>query len=664
MCGIAGIARQAPSGVTTQSLGRMAAAIRHRGPDGYGFYAGRKVGLAHVRLGVADAGGAGQPLTNEDGQIVVTSTCEVFNHPELRHELESRGHTFRTRCHAEVLVHGYEEWGTELLPRLDGQFAFAIYDRNRETVFVARDRFGVRPLFYAQRNGDFFFGSEIKAILATGEVDAALDQRGLDEVLRLGAARPPRTAFSGIASLEPGTYGIWKDGALWLRHYYELDYPETAEEPDDVIEQLDEIMLRSVGMRLRAEVPVGAYVSGGLDSTIVASLARSASSRPVRSFSITHAIPEYDDSLRQEEVAAAVGSVHTSSVIEMVTIAQSFPDVLWHSETPLLRTAPALMYHLAKLTNESGVKVVVAGDGADEIFLGNDLFKESSVRRFCLRQPASQARQQLFDRVQSGMSGEASAPEGVRRSLLAAAEPNDPLFSHMPRFLGTRIDDFYNPDFKAGLGGIDVIRELRASLPTRFFGWSRTNQAAYLEMTTRFSPYVLSSHGDRMTMAHGVEGRYPFLDHRLFEFASSLPSGSRLRGLRGKEVLTRWASRILPRQREMIGRPRQSAPEIQAFLLPTSPPWIGDHLTSEAISRVGIFSASAVGGLVRRCAATLAASGESEALIGVLSTQLWHHQFIKSALQIAPLPVGKATVLLGDATPVAAANSHYAPKPC
>jgi asparagine synthase (glutamine-hydrolysing) len=664
MCGIAGIARQAPSGITTQALGRMAAAIRHRGPDGYGFYAGRKVGLAHVRLGVTDSGGAGQPLTNEDGQIVVTSTCEVFNHPELRHELEARGHIFRTRCHAEVLVHGYEEWGTELLGRLDGQFAFAIYDRNQETVFVARDRFGVRPLFYAQRNGDFFFGSEIKAILATGEVDAALDQRGLDEVLRLGAARPPRTAFSGIAALEPGTYGIWKDGALWLRHSYELDYPETVEEPDDVIEQLDEIMLRSVGMRLRAEVPVGAYVSGGLDSSIVAFLARSASSHPVRSFSITHAIPEYDDSLLQEEVAAAVGSVHTSSVIEMVTIAQSFPDVLWHSETPLLRTAPALMYHLAKVTKECGVKAVVAGDGADEIFLGNDLFKETSVRRFCLRQPESRLRQRLFDRVQSGMAGESSSPESARRSLLTAAEPNDPLFSHMPRFHGTQIDDFYTPEFKAGLGGIDVICELRASLPTRFFGWSRTNQAAYLEMTTRFSPYVLSSQGDRMTMAHGVEGRYPFLDHRLFEFASALPASSRLRGLRGKEILGRWASRILPSQREMIGRPRHSAPEIQAFLLPTSPSWVGDHLTSEALSRVGIFSASAVGGLVRRSGATLGASGESEALIGVLSTQLWHHQFIESALQIAPLPVSQASVLLGDTLPVAASDSRYAPKPC
>jgi asparagine synthase (glutamine-hydrolysing) len=665
MCGIAGIARQGPIGVTAQSLGRMAAAIRHRGPDGYGFYSGRRVGLAHVRLGVADVGGAGQPLTNEDGQVVVTSTCEVYNHPELRHELEGRGHVFRTRCHAEVLVHGYEEWGADLLQRLDGQFAFAIYDRNRGEVFVARDRFGVRPLFYAQRNGDFFFGSEIKAILATGEVDAALDQRGLDETLRFGAARPPRTAFSGIAALEPGTYGIWKNGALWLRHYYELDFPEAAEEPVDVIEQLDEIMLRSVGMRLRAEVPVGAYLTGGLDSSITASLARSASPHPLRSFSITYAIPEFDESLHQEQVAAAVGSVHTASAIEMDTIAQSFPDVVWHAETPLLRTAPALMFHLAKLTKECGVKVVVAGDGADEIFLGSDLFKEASVRRFCLRQPESRARRLLFDRVYTGISGESSIPESLHRSLLEAAEPSDPLFSHIPRFLSTRIDDFYTQDFKAGLGGTDVIRELRASLPTRFFGWSLLNQAAYLEMTTRLSPYLLSSHGDRMAMAHGVEGRYPFLDHRLFEFASALPTGSRLRGLHGKEILRRWASRILPRQMEVEGRARYAPPEAQCFFLPRSPSWIGDHLTSEALRRVGIFSAAAVGGLVRRCRAGLSsAHAENQALIGVLSTQLWHHQFVESALFIAPLPVSEASVLLGDRVPVTSPNSLYDPNPC
>jgi asparagine synthase (glutamine-hydrolysing) len=648
MCGIAGIARLAPIGVSLNSLGRMAAAIRHRGPDGYGFYSGQKVGLAHVRANIAQADSAGQPLASEDGQIVLASTFSVFNHPELRHELEERGHVFRTRCHAEVLVHGYEEWGASLLQKLDGQFAFAIYDRHDETVFLARDRFGVHPLFYAQRNGDIYFGSEIKAILASGEVEPGLDPRGLDEVLRLGAARPPRTPFSGIAALEPGTYGIWKDGAFWLRHYYELDYPEASAEPPDVIERLDEIMLRSVGMRLRDDVPVGTYLSGELDSSITRSLVRRASPHPLRSFSITHETSA--ESLFQEEVARAVGALHTASVMRMDTLAQSFPDVLWHAETPLLRTEPALMFHLAKLTKESGLKVVVGGEGADEIFLDSDLYKETSVRRFCLRQPGSMARQQLLARIHTFSSRESEPAKASWRLLLDVASPSDPLFSHIPRFMGSRIDDFYTPEFKAGLGGIDVVGELRASLPTRFFAWSPLNQAAYLEMTTRLSPYLLGSHGDRMTMAHGVEARYPFLDHKLFEFAAALPTGS---GLRGKEVLRQWASRILPGQLASRKKTSYRAPGAQSFSLPTSLAWIADHLTSDALGRVGIFSPSAVGGLVRRSRDGLFSTlGEKEAIVGVLSTQLWHQQFMESALQVSPLRATDASVLLGDGHPI------------
>ena len=651
MCGIAGIARHQPSGVSLHSLGRMAAAIRHRGPDGYGFYSGRKVGLAHVRLSTVDVGGVGQPLTNEDGQIVLTSTCEIFNHPELRHELEQRGHLFRSRCHAEVLVHGYEEWGADLLQRLDGQFAFALYDRNRETVFLARDRFGVRPLFYAQRDGDLYFGSEIKAILASGEVEPGLDPRGLDEVLRLGAARPPRTPFSGIASLEPGTYGIWSDGALWLRHYYELDFPEASEEPLDVIEQLDEIMLRSFGMRLRGNVAVGAYRSGGLASSITASLAASASLGPLQTISVTYATPEFDKSVHQHEVARAVGSAHTASIISADTIAESFPEVLWHTETPVLRTAPALMFQLAKLANESGIRVVVAGDGADEVFLGNDVFKEASVRRFCLRRPESLARQRLFERIYPASSFQSGAPNRLGASLLEAAHPADPLFSHLPRFLGSRIADFYSREFREWLGGIDVIGELRASLPTRFFGWSTLNQAAYLEMTTRLSPYVLSSCGDRMMMAHGVEGRYPFLDHRIFEFAAALPTGSRLRGLRDKEVLRRWASRILPDQVNCDRKPRYRAPEAESCFLASSSSWLGDHLTNDAFRRAGIFAAAPVSDFVARCQAGPRPVHEIQAMVGVLSTQLWYNQFMGSARLVPALPVSGAAVVLGDGIP-------------
>jgi asparagine synthase (glutamine-hydrolysing) len=661
MSGIGGIIRGSPSGVSVDSLGRMAAAIRHRGPEGYGFYAGQRVGLAHVKLGTLDGDGGPQPLTNEDGQIVLAANCEVFNHHELRRELEERGHIFRTRCHAEVVVHAYEEWGAALLSRLDGQFAFAIYDRNRETVLIARDRFGVRPLFYAQRNGDFFFGSEIKAILATGEVEAALDQRGIDEALRIGAARPPRTTFSGIASMEPGTYGIWQKGAFWLRHYYELDFPETSSEPLDVVEQLDELMLRSVGMRLRADVPIGAYLNGGLDSSITTTLTRSASSSPVQSFSITVDNSACEGSFRQESVGEALGGVHTVSMLGAGTIAQSFPNVLWHTETPVINMAPALMYHLAKLAKESAVKVVIGGEGADELFFGDDVFKEVSVRNFCMRRPESLGRRRLFGRIYP----DAAVGNDQWSHLLDCANPGDPLFSHLPRFLGSRIREFYTYEFKAGLGGIDVVGELRASLPTRFFAWSPLNRAAYLEMTTHQSPYLLSSHGDRMTAANGIEGRYPFLDHRVFEFAAALPTGSRLRGLRDKEVLRRWAARILPRGIPAGTKVSYRKPESHSFFLPTSPSWVDDHLTTDALRSVGIFSPTAVHRLVQRIRAGLELSvRETQAMVGILSTQLWHHRFMGTALSVTPLPSSEASVLLGDKVPALSPDPLYDREPC
>ena len=654
MCGIAGIARRYPSTGSAETLGRMAAAIRHRGPDGYGFYIGHRVGFAHVRLSIVDIVSGSQPMTNEDGQIVITYNGEIYNHPELRQELEGLGHVFRTRCDTEVLVHGYEQWGVDLLQRVNGQFAFAIYDRNTETVFIARDRFGVRPLFYAQPNGAFFFGSEIKAILASGEVDAGVDPRGMDEVFTFWAARAPRTPFAGIASLEPGTYGVWKDGALWLRRYYELDYPEAAAEPGDVVEQLDELMLRSVGMRLRADVPVGAYLSGGLDSSITSSLAARGSPHRLRSFSITFDDPRFDESEFQREVADDVGSIHAITAIGQDTIAESFPEVLWHTETPLLRTAAVPMYHLAKLTKESGIKVVLTGEGADELFLGYDLFKEVQVRQFCLRNPGSAYRERLLDRLYPDLMANGRGGEFWRRFFLDAGPRSDPLFSHLPRFLlGSRIKEFYAPEFRAGLGGINVMAELRAALPARFFGWSSLNKAAYLEMTTLLASYLLSSQGDRMTMAHGVEGRFPFLDHKLYEFASALPTGSKLRGLREKEVLRRWAARILPPRIKARTKQPYRAPDAPSFFGPRAPKWIADHLGGDALRRVGIFSPAAVQGLVRRCNAGLVTGfRENQAVIGILSTQIWHHQFIERALEVAPLSVHGASVVLDDTAPI------------
>ena len=663
MCGIAGIATQHAGSIAIEKLARMAAAIRHRGPDGYGFYTGLHVGFAHVRLSIVDVAGGAQPLTNEDGQIVITYNGEVYNHVELRRQLESCGHVFRTRSDTEVLVHAYEEWGAEMLSRLNGQFAFAISDSRDQSVFIARDRFGVRPLFFTEQRGSLYFASELKAILASGDVKAVADSQALDEVFTFWAMRPPRSGLKGIQALEPGTYGVWRDGRLRLHRYYELDFPERDFEPHDAIERLDELMRMGVDLRMRADVPVGAYLSGGLDSSITATLAAAASPHTLRSFSITFDDPRFDESAYQRDVAREIGSMHSIASMGSNAIAESFPDVIWHAETPLTRTAAAPMFHLARLTKNAGIKVVLTGEGADELFLGYDLFKEVSVRRFCLRRPDSAARPRLFDRLYPYLLDGGSGGEFWRRFFLEAGTPGDPVFSHLPRFrLTSWIKQFYSADFAAGLSGIDVVEEVRQSLPTRFFGWSPLNQAAYLEMTLLLSPYLLSSQGDRMAMAHGVEGRFPFLDHRLFEFAAALPTGSRLRGLKEKEILRRWARRILPDRVSSRGKQPYRAPDAPSFFGPNAPEYIADALSRASLQENGVFSPTAVAGLVRRCQSGRATGvRENQALVAVLSTQLWHDRFVARPAYPRMLDIGAADVVLQDSIPVSRSDTSLSP---
>ncbi len=650
MCGIAGIARRNASGVALDTLGRMAAAIRHRGPDGYGFFTSPEVGLAHVRLSIIDLAGGAQPMTNEDGSVVVSYNGEVYNYRELMAELEARGHRFHSRSDTEVLVHGWEEWGPELFGKLNGQFAFALYDRRARRLVLARDRFGVRPLFYAERDGDLHFGSEVKALLATGAVRAEADAAGLDQVFTFWAARPPRTPFRDVWSLEPGCWASWSAGELSLHRYYQLDYPEQAEEPAEALQRLDDLLHSSVGFRLRADVPVGAYLSGGLDSSITSALAAEASPFTLRTFSITFQDPRFDESAFQEAVARDVGSMHTVAHIGHADIAAVFPDVIRHTETPILRTAPAPMYHLARATRQAGITVVLTGEGADELFLGYDLFKEVAVRLFCMRQPASTVRPRLFDRLYPYLAPQGGAKGGElwRRSFLGAGHEGDPLISHLPRFRTAGwIREFYGADMEAATRGVHALEELRASLPQAFGRWSPLNQAAYLEMVTLLSPYLLSSQADRVGMAHAVEGRYPFLDHRLFEFAGALPTNSRLLGLREKRILRRWARTRLPQAVAERTKQPYRAPDAPPFLGPGAPPWVAEALSEEAVRVAGLFEPGAVGGLVQRCRGGRAAGiREQQALVGVLSAQLWHQTFIQGGTRPAPLGVDRADVCL------------------
>ncbi len=638
MCGLAGILLGVPRGVPREPLVRMGSAIRHRGPDGFGLYLGRRVGLAHVRLSIIDLAGGAQPLTNEDGQVVVAYNGEIYNYRALRAELLALGHRFRTACDTEVLVHAWESWGTGMLPRLEGQFAFALYDRRTERLLLARDRFGVRPLFYAQHRGDLYFGSEVKALLASGALPREVDPAGVDQALLLWGPRAPRTPFRGIRQVEPGSWLLWDAGTLSGGRFWQPDFPEATLAPADALDTLDALLRTSVRDRLVADVPVGAYLSGGLDSSVICRLANEAAHGGLRTFSIAFEDPRYDERPHQELVARALGTQHTALTIGSGAIAEGFPAAVWHAETPLMRTAPVPLYHLARLTREHGITVVLTGEGADELFLGYDLFKELLVRRFCLRQPGSTVRPRLFERLY-GYLGGAGGGEFWRQAFLEAGPLDDPLFSHLPRFAASgAVRAFYAPDFREAVLAADPVAELRATLPAGFAGWSPMNRAAWLELETLLAGYLLAAQGDRMSLAFGVEGRYPFLDHRLFAFAAALPEAEKLRGLRDKRLLRAWARKMLPTA--AAERPKQPyrAPDAQAFFAPGAPGWIDEALSPEALAAVGLFAPAAVAGLVRRGrAGRISGAREGQALVGILSTQLWHHAFLRAAEPGTPL---------------------------
>ena len=641
MCGLAGVARRTPGPepVSPDLVSRMAAALGHRGPDGFGVWTDPRVGLAHVRLSVIDVARGAQPMSSGCGRLVVVYNGEIFDFPVLRRELTALGHHFRTRCDTEVLLHAYEQWGEAMLHRLNGQFAFVIYDRARGSLFLARDRFGILPLYYAERGGDFYFASEIRGILASGDVPAALDPQGLDEVFTFWAARPPRTVFRGIETLAPGGCARWCNGRLDVSRWYTPDFAEAAA-PASSDERLDQLFRAAVETRLEADVPVGAYLSGGLDSSAVCAAAQGASRQTLHTFSIGFAEPRLDESAHQQVVADYLRTDHAARRISGEDIAAVFPDVVRHAETPLLRTAAAPLFLLSRLVRERGLKVVLSGEGADELFLGYDLFKEVALRQFCLRQPHSLRRPRLFERLYPYMAPAGRSGEFWHQYFLTPGPAEDPLVTHLPRFrFGRWMRDFYSAELRAVLGQFNALDQLRAELPPGFARWSALGRASYLETATLLTPYLLASQGDRMGMAHGVEIRVPFLDHRLFEFAAALPSGGKLRGLRDKRPLRRWAAHVLPSP--IARRPKQPyrAPDAPAFFTARPPEYVRALLDPRAVERVGLFDANAVAGLVRRCRSGRPLGvREHQALVGILSTHLWHHQFEEGAWTNAPQP--------------------------
>jgi len=635
VCGIAGILHADPARTIDEpTLRRMAHAIRHRGPDGYGIASGGGVGLVSTRLAIFDIPSGWQPMQGAHRDTVMVYNGEVFNHYELRQELEAQGERFRTTSDTEILLRLLDRDGPPALHACNGQWAIAHLDRPTRTLTLMRDRFGVRPLHYALLpDGGLVFSSEVKGILASGLVEARPDLEGIDEVFTFWAARPPRSAFAGVRLLPPGHVLVWRDGVVVEeRAWWEPRYAGNAPAPEP--EALGELLRDSVRLRLRADVPVGSYLSGGLDSSLTTALAVEQTDHQLRTFSLAFRDPLFDESAFQRQVAEELGTQHHVIEIGPEEITDAFQDVMLHLETPVIRSAGVPLYLLARSTREQGITVVATGEGADELYWGYDLFKEAKIRAFCARDPDAAWRASLFDRLYPYFASTGGRRgESWRRFFLDAGPASDPLFSHQTRIAATSgVKSLYSGDTRAALADVDPLERLRDDLPEEFGRMSVLERAAYLELTTLLGNHLLAAQADRVGMAHGIEGRFPFLDHRVFEHSVATRPRDKMVGLREKLAIRRVAAGVVPPI--VAQRPKQPyrAPEAAAFFA-DEPAWVTERLSPEAVRDVGIYDERAVAGLVKRCRLGRATGfRENMALMGVLSTQVWHEAFCRGAM--------------------------------
>jgi len=637
MCGIVGICKlQAGRDVDLNTVERMMRMIRHRGPDETGVYLDDQVGLGHLRLSIIDLERGCQPIHNEDQTLWIIYNGEAFNYVELRRQLEEQGHRFYTTSDTEVILHLYEQEGPQCVERLNGQFAFAIWNRESRELFLARDRVGIRPLHYTLHNGMLIFASEVKSIFAVPGVRRELDPVSLDQIFTFWTVLPGRTAFRDICELPPGHYLKVSRGTVEVKKYWEIPIYGREEQLDLPVEalcdQIRDLLIDAIRIRLRADVPVGGYLSGGLDSSGVAAFVARKFNADLNTFGIRFEQENFDEGTHQEQMVSFLGTKHREIWATPELIGDLFARTLWHCEKPLLRTAPVPLYALSGVVHESGLKVVLTGEGADEVFGGYDIFKEAKVRQFWSRRPEALGRGDLLEHLYGDVFRDPRTRPFLKSFFARGLDrSDDPLFSHLVRWDNTsRTKVLFSSELKAAVGSVDSYEAVRRSLPDRYGQLDVVGKAQYLETMIFLSNYLLSSQGDRVAMAHSVEIRLPFLDYRIIDLAARVPSRWKILGLNEKHILKKVLGPVLPK--EIVARRKQPyrAPIVNCLLSGRQRDSATEMLESGAIRRAGFFDAGKVSRLLEKLqAAKNPGEIDSMALAGVLSCQILHRQFVE-----------------------------------
>jgi len=568
MCGIAGFfACGTDPAMHEQIIGEMLSTIIHRGPDEMGYYLDDHATLGSVRLSIIDLSTGSQPMGDASQRYWIAYNGEVYNYLELRRELADLGCHFRTSSDTEVVLQAWIEWGFAALARLNGGYAFCIYDALDRSVTLVRDRFGKRPLFYAQHRAGWLFASEMKAFSVFPGWRFAWDADALRSVFACWTPLPDDGCYQGVQQVLPGCCVRFCDGQVTQQRYWR---PELAAAPfsgsrQEAEENIRSLLADSVRLRLRSDVEVATYLSGGIDSAAVTCLAQEQAGRRIHSFSVSFAEPEFDESAHQKTLSEALGTSHHVLAIKPGDIARGFPAALRHAEIPVFRTAFVPLQLLSATVREHGIKVVLTGEGADEAFLGYDIFKEA----WLLQHWATMDAEQRSDFVAAMYPYLKHFSKANARFLVPLYERQAQhaehwSLSHATRFANSALAGRL---LKTGSGGEARLQRHLVAQHAEFMTWSAVLRGQFIELTTLLPGYLLSTQGDRATLAHGVENRCPFLDYRLFEFAASLPVELRLEhGLREKQVLkSAFANRLPP---EIAARPKQPyrAPDASAFL--------------------------------------------------------------------------------------------------
>lgn len=657
MCGIAGVIDLASERVwPTDLLHAMADAIVHRGPDEDGYFQQEGVHLANRRLSIVGLADGRQPISNETNDVHVVFNGELFDYPEQRKFLEAKGHRFRTHCDTELFPHLWEEFGEEMFAHLHGQYAVVLFDRRQKRIVLARDRFGICPLYWARRGDWLIFGSEIKAILASGSVSPEPNLRGINHVFTFFSMPGPLTCFEGIQSLLPGRYldlRTESQGRRTIRErvHWQIDFPDAGKEDyvtpvDKLVDRFEERMLASVERRLRAEVPVVSYLSGGVDSSLIVALASKIRGTPLPTFTVRVEDPQLDETSEAGIVARHLGcQPHVVNFGSRETLS-SYPRLIWAAEGPVIDTSCAAMLLLARDVHQHGYKVALTGEGSDEFLAGYSWFKihkALSFFDFIPGFPLSMKIRRLFLKL----AGSPTFPmENVKRTLEAVGGSN--AWLDLYGMFSTAKLRFYSPHMREVMTEHNPYADLGLNTD-RIKRWHPLNRSLYLGTRVHLPGSLLNGKGDRVAMHHSVETRYPFLDDEVFEFLASVDPGLKLRGFRDKYLLRRLAERYLPKEIAWRRKAMFRAP-FDSFHLDPAPRFVEQLFSEESLRKTGYFDVPAVlhwrkAFKEMRLGSTTRTSVEM-GLAGVLSTQLWHHLFIDASLAELPLP-GSFTKTVG-----------------